>query len=138
VGTFEFIDHEADVGIRIRGESLPDLFLTGARAVMSWIGSPPCPVRVVHETVSLEAEGIDDLLVRWLQEVLYLFHQRHAYLTGAESMEFPTGRMICVVTASVWSDSDAASFQEIKAVTYHQLEVVREESGWSARVILDL
>jgi len=138
VGTFEFFDHDADVGIQIRGDSLPDLFLTGARAVMSWIGSPPSAARSVHEPVSLEAEGLDDLLVRWLQEVLYLFQQRHAYLTGAESMEFLDGRMKGVVIASVWNDTDAVAYQEIKAVTYHQLEVTREGSGWSARVILDL
>jgi SHS2 domain-containing protein len=138
VGTFEYFDHDADVGIRIHGASLPDLFLAGAQAVMGWIGSAPSPAQAVQETVSLEAERLDDLLVRWLQEVLYLFHQRHAYLTGAESIEFRDGGVIAVVNASVWGDAHAAAYQEIKAVTYHQLEVCREGSGWSARVILDI
>jgi SHS2 domain-containing protein len=138
VGSFEYFDHAADVGIRVRGSSLPDLFLTGAQALMEWIGPLPAAGTPMRESVSVEADGLEELFVRWLQEVLYLFHQRHAYLTGAESIDVEDDRLIAVITASAWDDVSAAGFQEIKAVTYHQLEVCQEGTGWRASVILDI
>ena len=138
MGSYEYFDHAADVGIRVRGSSLPDLFLTGAQALMSWIGPAPACDESMKESISLRADGLDELFVRWLQEVLYLFHQRRAYLTGAESIEVGDGRLCATITASAWSDACASEFQEIKAVTYHHLELCREGAGWRASVILDL
>jgi SHS2 domain-containing protein len=78
VGTFEYFDHAADVGIRTRGSSLADLFLTGAQALMAWIGPVPAGDAALRETVTVDAEGLEELYVRWLQEMLYLFHQRRS------------------------------------------------------------
>ena len=138
MGTFEYFDHAADVGIRVQGSSLPDLFLTGGQALMAWIGPAPPGDESLKERVSLQAEGLEELYVRWLQELLYLFHQRHAYFTGAEQFEAKECRLRAVITASAWNDVSVADFQEIKAVTYHQLELMREGSGWRASVILDI
>jgi SHS2 domain-containing protein len=138
VGSYEYFDHAADVGIRVRGSSLPDLFLTGARALMAWIGSAPARDESFKESVSVEAESLEDLYVRWLQEVLYLFQQRHAYLTGAENLEVNDGLLRATITATEWDDASAVGFQEIKAVTYHQLELSREGAEWRASVILDI
>jgi SHS2 domain-containing protein len=138
VGTYEYFDHAADVGIRVRGTSLADLFVTGAQALMAWIGPAPAADDSLRESVSVHADGLEELYVRWLQEVLYLFHQRHAYLTGAETVDVEDGRLHAMITASVWSDASASGFQEIKAVTYHQLEVCQDGPGWRASVILDI
>ncbi len=138
VGTFEYFDHAADLGLRIHGASLPDLFLTGALALMEWIGPAPDHSTPIKEKVVLEADGLDELLVRWLQEVLYVFQQRRAYLTGAESIDIQGGRLSAVIFARLWGDAQAPTYQEIKAVTYHQLELCRDKSGWRASVILDL
>jgi SHS2 domain-containing protein len=47
-------------------------------------------------------------------------------------------RIRAILTANAWNDASASDFQEIKAVTYHQLEVCRDGSGWRSSVILDL
>ena len=138
MGTFEYFDHDADVGVRIHGSSLPDLFLTGAQALMEWIGPAPGRSEPVQERIIVDAETLDELLVRWLQEVLYVFHRRHAYLTGAESIDFQGGRLDAVINARLWDDAHAPAYQEVKAVTYHQLELCRDGLGWRASIILDI
>jgi SHS2 domain-containing protein len=122
----------------VRGSSLPDLFLTGAQALMAWIGPAPACDATLTESVSVQADGVAELYVRWLQEVLYLFHQRHAYLTGAQTIKVEKDLLCAIITAIPWNDTSASGFQEIKAVTYHKLELCREGSGWRASVILDL
>ncbi len=138
MGSFEYFDHAADVGIRIRGESLPDLFVAGAQALMEWIGPAPASPESVRENAQVEAETLDELLVRWLQEVLFIFQQRHAYITGAETLDIRGCRLKAVLTARVWDAAQGEKYQEIKAVTYHKLELSRDGPGWRASVILDL
>ncbi len=138
MGSFEFVDHAADVGICIRGKSLPDLFLAGAQALMEWIGPAPADSGLLREEARVEAESLEELLVRWLQEVLFIFQNRHAYLVGVESMRIRGCRLQAILTARAWGDAQREQYQEIKAVTYHQLELRREGRGWRANVILDL
>ena len=138
MGSYEYFDHAADVGIRIRGDSLPDLFLTGAQALMEWIGPAPDSSESILQSERVEAETLDELLVRWLQEVLFIFHQRHAYVTGARSMDIRDNSVNAVLISRIWGEAQVGKYQEIKAVTYHRLELRRDGAGWRASVILDL
>ncbi len=135
---YEYFDHAADVGIRIRADALPDLFQAAAQALMEWIGPAPEGSEPRREQVFVEAGALDELLVRWLQELLFIFQQRHAYITGAESIVIRDCRLEATVTARTWQEDQAAAYQEVKAVTYHRLELGRDGPGWRAQVILDL
>lgn len=137
-GAYEFFDHAADVGIRCRADSVGELFVTAARAMMEWAGPPPEGQETVSLPVSLEAEDREEMLVRWLQEVLYLFHQRHLYFIAAASLYIADTALRCELLARPWEQSSCREYQEIKAITYHQLRVYREGSLWYASVILDI
>ncbi len=138
MGTFEYFDHVADVGIRIEAASLPDLFCTAGRALMEWMGPAPLVSPELKEDVLLEAEGFEELLVRWLQELLFLFHHEHAYFEDVLRMEITDRRIDASVTSRRWDARAARGFQEVKAVTYHQVRVTRLDTGWQASVILDI
>jgi len=105
---------------------------------MEWIGPAPGASACLIESACVEAEALDELLVRWLQEVLFIFQQRHAYVTGAESIDIQGCRLNAVLTARFWDDTQGAKYQEIKAVTYHRLDLRRDGDGWRASIILDL
>jgi protein archease len=137
-GTYEFFDHAADVGIRCRAASVGELFVTAARAMMEWVGPPPDGQDTVSLQVSLEAEDREEMLVRWLQELLYLFHQRHLYFISAGAFHVADTVLQGEVLARPWEQSSCRDYQEIKAITYHQLRVYREGGLWHASVILDI
>jgi SHS2 domain-containing protein len=137
-GSFEYLDHAADLGIRVHAPDLPELFVTAARALMTWIGPAPEGVSEQEMKVRLEEGDAEGLLVRWLQEVLYLFHQRHAYVAGVKSIDL-AGRMLeATLLCRPWDESSYENFCEVKAITYHKLQVERLDSGWRATVILDI
>lgn len=136
-GSFEYFDHAADLGIRVAAPSLPELFAAAVRAVMNWIGPAPQGAELEIE-VRLEAEDLEGLLVRWLQEALYIFQQRRVYVTGVKRLELDGARLEAVLAGRAWDEEDRRSFSEVKAVTYHKLEVRQEESGWCARIVLDI
>jgi SHS2 domain-containing protein len=139
MGRYEFFDHIADVGIRIQANSPQDLFVTAALALMAWIGPPPDGETVV-ERVSAEAEDLNELFVRWLQEIHCRFHLQHAYVTGVQeiSVDFEQGDVEALVCSKTWDESMNKSYQEVKAITYHQLRIEQQGSIWLASVILDI
>jgi SHS2 domain-containing protein len=135
---FEYFDHVADVGIRIRAATFEELLSTAARALAGWIGpAPEGPDDRVVEVV-VEAEDQGGLLVRWLQEVLFRFQVERFYFTGTGYLTVEGNTARSQLLGRSWGDRDAASFQEVKAVTYHQIEVSRTGAFWQASVILDL
>jgi SHS2 domain-containing protein len=137
-GSYRFWDHAADVGIRIEAPTLEDLFVTAGRGLMEWIGPPPEGPATFLDLVSIQGEDAGDLLVRWLQELLFLFHQRHAYFLQVESIETGEKCLTARTVSARWDESSSHDFQEVKAVTYHRLEVKRHDGGWTASVILDI
>lgn len=136
-GSFEYFDHAADLGIRVAAPSLPELFAAALSAVMNWIGPAPHGAERDVE-VRLEEEDLEGLLVRWLQEALYVFQQRRTYVTGVKRLELDGTRLDGVLVGRLWDEEDRKRFSEVKAVTYHKLEVRREDSGWCARIVLDI
>jgi SHS2 domain-containing protein len=138
VETFEFFDHQADVGVFVRASSLPGVFRGAARAMMEWIGPAPEGSMLFREKVSLGADDREELLVRWLQELLYLFQQRHAYVIGFSDLEVRERRIRGIVSGKIWGESTARHYREVKAMTYHRLRIERRERIWRASFILDV
>lgn len=137
-GTYEFFDHAADVGIRCQAASVEELFQAAARAMMEWTGPPPGGQDTVSLHVALEAEDREEMLVRWLQELLYLFHHRHLYFIAANSLHVADTALQGELLARPWDQSSCREYQEIKAITYHQLRVYSEGGLWHASIILDI
>jgi len=78
MGTIETFDHTADVGLRIRGDDLDDLFRTAAEGVIDYIVVNRDAVRVeALESISLDAESTLDLLVAWLNELIFRTETQH-------------------------------------------------------------
>ncbi|NWG12085.1 MAG: archease [Acidobacteria bacterium] len=136
--SYQFFDHAADVGIDLRAESLEGLFTAAGHALTEWIGPEPDTPQTLNLRLDVKAETCEELLVRWLQELLFLFHQKHAYFAGTNSLNVTGCALSADVEFRIWEDALYRDYQEVKAVTYHQLYVGHEGDCWKARVILDI
>jgi len=136
--SFEYFDHVADLGIRVRAPTLERLFQTAGHALMNWIGPEPCGGAEQEREIALSSEDLEQLMVRWLQELLYLFQQRHQYFAGADWRDVTASGLRATVRLRSWDDTSSESYHEVKAVTYHKLRIVREAGGWDATVIVDI
>ena len=88
--------------------------------------------------VSVSAVDLEDLLVRWLSELLYLYDtQRLLCCTFHCTLLEPTHLTATVAGESLDPERHPID-TEIKAVTYHQIAVEQVEGRWQARVIFDL
>lgn len=137
---YEVIDHTADVGFRVQGSSLAGLFVNAAEALFDITISSKRPfIPAIDVPIMIEAPSVDQLLVRWLQELLYIYEMRHLILKNFWIDEIDERHLIGSAKGSKFDSIRHSQKLSIKAVTYHQLEVVKDESGrWHAKVIFDI
>jgi len=134
---FEVIDHTADIGIIAYGSDLHELFANAARGMFSLL----LEIETVapREERFVEVEGIDleGLLISWLNELLYLYTAEGLALSQFDIMELADGRLRARVRGERADPSRHHPHLDIKAATYHQLEI-KGDGTWSARIIFDI
>lgn len=140
MGTIETFEHTADVGLRIRGDDLPDVFRTAAEGVFDYIvANRPEVVVVQTEELTLEADSPLDLLVTWLNELIFRSETQHRLYTRFDVTLAPDGRSLRAVIGGEPIDvSRHVLDHEVKAVTHHGETLERDGSGWRAELILDI
>jgi len=136
-GSFEFIDHTADAGIRVQAPTLKDLFETAGLAFTELVTSADSLDCRVEREFKLQEDDIETLLVSWLQELLYLLDTEDL-IFGRFQVKIHELSLEATAWGNVFDPNIHTMKTEIKAVTYHQLEVARSDQGWQAQVIFDI
>jgi riboflavin kinase/FMN adenylyltransferase len=145
------IEHTADRALRVWADNLADLFVGASRGMYSLMADLEGLVAVDWREIRLESLDREALLVDWLNELLFLTEMegllfvdcRIESLTdetstapGDERLVEGPNRMSLV--ARVGSTSEPVTKAHIKAATFHNLEVVHDERGWSTQITLDV
>ena len=135
---YEVLEHTADVGLRIYGGSLPELFANAGLGLMALAIEPRRLNEREYLPLSVIAPDVEQLLVNWLSEILYF--------VDAEGWAFSRFSITkcdsTTVVAEGWGQClDAASRPRavaVKAITYHQLSVRETPDGFEAAVYFDI
>lgn len=140
MGTVEHFEHTADVGFRVRAGDLAELFRTAAEGLFDYIVVNRDQVRTVEtETVSLQAEQPGDLLIDWLNELIFRCETTHRLYTRFDLSLSEDGRNLDATIAGEPIDRDRHVLDhEVKAVTQHGASLTREGADWVAELILDI
>jgi len=135
---YRLLEHTADMGVEAQGETRAELFRQMALGVRRIITA--CPLSGVQRTMSVTVTGGDreELLVNWLGELVYLLENQGFLLADVEITAIDDYSLQALLSGAQYDPSRHFLEREIKAVTYHQLEVREEAAGWSARVFVDL
>lgn len=139
---YKIIDHTADIGIEVHAENLSELFIKAAEAefdlMFSAKNSRTMPV--IDVPISIEADSVDQLMVKWLQELLYIFESRRLVLSKFFIDEIGEKRLFGAAKGLKFDPAKHEQKLSIKAVTYHIIEVAQDpaEHTWHAKVIFDI
>lgn len=138
----EMLDHTADVGFELGAPTLEELFGEARRALLMVGFERPPQGGEEGRRIQLSAPDHETLLVRWLNELIYLIQDAGFVPTGAELEIQETGRMGLSLEASLagapLNPQEYGWQGEIKSATFHGLDVANDDEGWHARVILDV
>jgi SHS2 domain-containing protein len=138
---YRFIDHTADVAAELDGSSPGELFGSAAQALTDTITAIETVRPTVTQSVTLEAPTLDDLLVDWLNELLYRF-EVHGLICARADVRISGRDGRCHLRATVSGEPFDASRHParvlVKSATYHGLEVRQDGSTWQARIVFDI
>ena len=139
MGSYEYLEHTADMGMAVRSENLSELLMYAAQGLFETIAV----VDTVDETVSVEiyltAESVEELFVAWLDELIFRHETEEVFFKRAEVQQCSETEMSATVYGEPTNFDKHEVYTEIKSVTYHQLQVVQKGDGsWFAQVIFDL
>jgi SHS2 domain-containing protein len=132
------IDHTADCGVVIEATTPEELFEKGALALCAIMVDPQGVDAKEERVAAAEAENWEDLFHHWLAELLAVF-TTDAFLAAEVTVTAVGPHRVQARLRGERFDESKHEFRgEVKAVTYHELQVVRTHAGWRARVILDV
>jgi SHS2 domain-containing protein len=138
VKDYEFIEHTADIGIRVKGKELVALFRNAALAMFD-IAAQKKESQAGKKTrikIGLKAGNLDELFVNWLNELLSLSATKYLIFS-----DFQINKLDKTILEAVAIGENIANYKintEIKAATYHQLKLEEDKTGWQAEIIFDV
>ena len=136
----EIIDHTADFGFILQGA--PDtatLFSCAAKTFFDQIGkwADRKEGQLEEEGIQLEAEDLEELLHDFLSDLNFR-HQARSRVYQRFSLKIDPPALLNGKIYGREITGDDEIELEVKAVTYHMLEVTREEDGYHAQILFDI
>ncbi len=143
---FNEIEHKADIGLEIFGETLDQLFIQAIHGFYT-ILVPDIPLAhlkpsLKNVSLALKEDSAEHALVALLNELNFRFTVKQKILLPVKFLQCSPGQPFVVnLTAGTLSPVPQEWLEnstEIKAVTYHNLHIEQNETGFSTRIIFDV
>ena len=135
---YRIIEHTADTGFEVCGNSGKQVFEAAARAFFHIMWRIGHPEERLPEVVEVTGGDMKELLVNFLEEFLYLYDAKRLVCSQLK-VDSVTDTKIC---ARAWlqkfNDESDRELLGVKAVTYHQLSIGEKDHKWVAQVFLDI
>ncbi len=138
---YQFLDHTADVAVRVTAASLDRLFEEAAAALTATVVEAPGVRADRRVELALEASAPDLLLVDWLTELVCRFDTDGWLTARADARVRRTGGVWRLEAGSVGEPFDEARHRVralVKGVTYHQLAIRETADGVETVVVFDV
>jgi SHS2 domain-containing protein len=135
---YRLIDHTADFGIHVFGADAGELFKNAGTALFDVLTDLD-PVEESHSRlITCHGQDWPDLMVNWLRELLYLWNGKQQLLKRAAIEYISEYRLRATLFYDPYDPDRHAIREEIKAVTYHQIDVKKRSTGWESKIIFDV
>ena len=132
---YKIIDHTADIAIRTTGKSMNEAFENAGYAMFDTMCDATSVKPLTTKRVECEANDLEQLLVDWLSELLFicdvddmLFSKFEVQITGTKLQAKIYGEKMDRTRHHLKTD--------IKAITYHMLDVDKETN--TVQVLFDI
>lgn len=135
---YELLEHTADMGFRVRGSTLEELFVRAAEALVAIAVDASRAEARERRRVECSGATLEELVVNWLNEVLWLLDGTRFVPVRFEDVSVAGGAAKGAVWGEARGDERHPPRIVVKAATYHQLVIRAHNGGWEAEVFLDI
>ncbi len=137
---YKILAHPADVKVQALGKTKEELFLNAMRG-MSAVLKVKSKKLEVKRKISVKSLDLNALLVDFLSEVLYLSQVNKEVYDDVKFKKFSpsTSSGQTILEAELFGNKIESFGEDIKAVTYHGLEIKKNKKGlYETTVLFDI
>ncbi|MBM3251053.1 MAG: archease [Candidatus Nealsonbacteria bacterium] len=132
---YEILEHRADLKIRVFGKTKEELFLNAVLAIKDGLRPKIQSTKSKIRNIKTESSNLETLLVDFLSEVLYLIQVNKEVYNKVRFKKFSDTE----IKAELSGQKIERFGEDIKAATYHNLDVHQEKNGkWQATILFDI
>jgi len=135
---YRLIDHTADIGIKVYGKTLKELFRNAAIGCFDNIADLDNVQLNRQVRFDVQAPSQEELLLSWLKELLYSFDTKKILFRDFKIEKLNPTHLIATAYGDRLNLKKHSVKEEIKAVTYHEFSLKHGPGGWTAHVIFDV
>ncbi len=135
---YTVFDHTADLGIEVYGADERELFANATFALFDTMTDISQVEPVTKRFFDIEGSDWEDLFINFLREMLYLYNGDGLLVKDVSLDTMNSRRVTGTAIGEQFDQTKHRITTEIKAVTYHMLQVERTEHGWYGRIICDV
>jgi len=135
---YRLLEHTADMGIEARADSCPEVLEEMARGLtMISFGDSPVSASIVTK-IHLREENSVELMVAWLNEILYWCEQNNLVSAASRIDALEEGELWATLSGEPFDQKRHHVERQVKAITYYQACLEETSGVWHARVYVDL
>ena len=134
---FKFLAHTADIKFKAFGNSIEKVFENSALALFNTIYDKRIKNKKKFK-VSVQGHDLESLLYNFLEEFLILIDSKNFLPGKIKNLKMDLKKF--KIEAEILGD-DAGDYQismHIKAITYNEMFIRKQEDKWISQVVLDI
>ena len=139
---FKFLQHTADEYVMAYGASLEEAFESAALAMFEVMTDTKTITPINRESIEVEAEDEVALLYVWLENLLIKFDVEEKLYSRFNVSKIEKTEDGVSLEAIIWGETydqnKHPSRTDIKAITYHRMEISKDERNFIIKFILDI
>jgi SHS2 domain-containing protein len=139
---YSFIDHTADIAVDIEADSLDELFIASALAWRESISEDKSSTLLEKRSLVHSENALEILLVSFLSELNFLFQSENWIMDAIHSLQIVKQKHDWNLKAVLFGHSSNCEPMilkaEIKAITYHQMEIKELQGKFTTRIVFDI
>lgn len=139
---YNFIDHTADIAVEVKGDTIEEMFTASAFAWQESVVEKSWIKLSDEKEINVEELSYEELLVRFLDELNFLLSTKKWIMIDINKIEIKNTddklKLKAVVTGEKFDEKKHRLKIEIKAVTFHQMEIKNIDNEYSTRIVFDI
>lgn len=138
---YNFIDHPADIAVEVKAESIEKLFEISAEAWKATAIENSSSESPFEFQIALESLSLEELLVEFLSELNFKLYGKKLVYSKVKSLTIEEDSIFRVKAELYFEDFNPLLHQiknEIKAITFHQMNIQKKNSLYSTKIVFDV
>lgn len=137
---YRFFPHMADAKFQAFGQTLEESFVHAALAVASLMWDWKEIAKKIDVPVVAKGNDLEQLLVNFLEEILYLLDTRNFLLGGIDRISLEKEKKDWVIRALFQGDVNVSGYEifgDVKAITYNEMKI-KNSAPFMVQVVADI